>query len=422
MIKKIVKALKKNELVSDYKIIDNTTSSHQGFFVLGKLETTRLVVTHEYNVTVYHRFTEDDVTYIGESSFEISHLISTKELNQLINDALYSAKFVKNKDYQLVLGDKKKTFKGKKYDEEPMTIINNIAKIFNDQATDSVRFNALEVFVDENKISVINSQNVYLTKEISKIFVEAIPSYYGKENVELYTPLHYSVVDYKKIESDAKQAILDVISRGNAIKLADLSKVDIILRENECQAFFNEVISFYSFGSVYAHMNDKNVGDMLQENPVADLITINKIPESKANCFDADGVIQTELKVVENGKLVSYYGDNKHASYLDLKPNGNTRMIKVLKGTTSFKQMTKKPHIEIIALSGIQIEAMSNYIGGEVRLALYFDGKNYTPVSGFSFSGSFKDCLNDITLSKEEVKTSKYQGPKYIKFNNLNVM
>jgi hypothetical protein len=48
-----------------------------------------------------------------------------------------------------------------------------------------------------------------------------------------------------------------------------------------------------------------------------------------------------------------------------------------------YERMKKKPHLEIIALSGIQIDMYSHYIGGEVRLAVYFDGKEYHPVSGF---------------------------------------
>ena len=72
--------------------------------------------------------------------------------------------------------------------------------------------------------------------------------------------------------------------------------------------------------------------------------------------------------------------------------------------------------------SGIQIDIRADYIGGEVRLAIYHDGETATPISGFSFSGSFKQALNTLTTSKETVKISRYNGPKYIRFKNVSVM
>jgi predicted Zn-dependent protease len=84
--------------------------------------------------------------------------------------------------------------------------------------------------------------------------------------------------------------------------------------------------------------------------------------------------------------------------------------------------MKKKPHLEIIALSGIQIDMYSHYIGGEVRLAVYFDGKEYHPVSGFSFSGNIEKCLSALVMSKETTVLQGYEGPKYILLKNMEIL
>ena len=47
MIKQIVKVLKEIQEISGYKVIENTEQSNQAFYVLGKLETVRLVETKE---------------------------------------------------------------------------------------------------------------------------------------------------------------------------------------------------------------------------------------------------------------------------------------------------------------------------------------------------------------------------------------
>jgi len=53
---------------------------------------------------------------------------------------------------------------------------------------------------------------------------------------------------------------------------------------------------------------------------------------------------------------------------------------------------------------------------------VYFDGKQYFPVSGFSFSGNIDQCLTSIKLSKETVKLSSYVGPKVIKLTNMEII
>ena len=110
------------------------------------------------------------------------------------------------------------------------------------------------------------------------------------------------------------------------------------------------------------------------------------------------------------------------SQYLGLKPSGLLATIVVGKGKTSYERMKKKPHLEIIALSGIQIDMYSHYIGGEVRLAVYFDGKEYHPVSGFSFSGNIEKCLSALVMSKETTVLQGYEGPKYILLKNMEII
>ena len=51
-----------------------------------------------------------------------------------------------------------------------------------------------------------------------------------------------------------------------------------------------------------------------------------------------------------------------------------------------------------------------------------FDGKKEIPVSGFSFSGSYKEALKTLSLSKEEISIRNYQGPKYLKIKDMDIL
>ncbi|MFA5697351.1 MAG: metallopeptidase TldD-related protein [Candidatus Izemoplasmatales bacterium] len=423
MIKKIVKSLQANPQVTDWLVNETQTTSNQAFYVMQKLETTRTVSTCEYSVTVYHRFNENENEYLGASSFVISHKLSTKALVKMIEEAVFAASFIKNKAYNLVTGIKKQSWKEKTLTVEPYAMIDKIATVFFNESKANIRFNALEVFLSQTTNHIVNSRGVDLKKTLNKINVEAIPSYDGqKHNVELYKYYTYKALDFEVIKADAIDALKDVTARYDAEPIKDIHQLDVILSDKDAGEFFDNLISDFSYVGIYKQNTDKKIGDSVQKDVKGDLLTIGYGVASKADTFDRDGVIVKPVKVIENGILLNYYGGNQYAQYLGMNPTGIMDMVAVPKGKTTIEKMRKKPHLEIIALSGIQIDIYSGYIGGEVRLALYFDGVDYHPVSGFSFSGNIDACLSNIILSKEMVSRTAYQGPKYIKLPAMELL
>ncbi|MDD3126857.1 MAG: metallopeptidase TldD-related protein [Candidatus Izemoplasmatales bacterium] len=423
MIKQIIKGLQANPAVTDWLINEVKTISDQAFYVLQKIETTRTVATCEYSVTVYHQYTDQGKAYLGSSSFAITHKISKSELAKKIDEAVFAASFIKNKAYDLVTGLKKQSWKEKTDIIEPFVMIDQIATTFFGESSSNIRFNSLEVFFTQTSSHIINSRGVDLKKTLNKFDVEAIPSFDGdKQNVELYKYFTYKTLDFDTIKADAINALKDVCSRYNAEPIKEINKVDVILSDKDAGEFFDNLISDFSFAGIYKQNTDKKIGDSVQKDVKGDLLTVGYTLSSKANAFDNDGVIVKPVKVIENGILVNYYGGNQYAQYLNMKPTGNMSTVSVPKGKTAIDKMRKKPHLEIVALSGIQIDIYSGYIGGEVRLALYYDGKDYHPVSGFSFSGSIDACLSNIVLSKEMTNRITYQGPKYIKLPTMELL
>ena len=419
MIKKLIKALEKNNQVSDYLISENKETSHQAFFVLEKLETTRLVEVTEYEVTVYVR--HDGV--IGSSTFKVSHQLSAKEMDDMINEAVKSSLFVFNKDYNLVNGLKKKTVKDEPFNDSFDEIINKLNSIMKKVTRENIKFNAVEVFLDENTTHVVNSRGVNLTKTNNSLGIESIPSYDGdKDKVEIYKYNKYNTLDYSKIEEDMVSSLNDVVSRYKATKLPKAQKVDVLIKENEVADFFMEFIGDYSYNNVYQGGTDKKIGDLLQDENAKTKLTVSLGPSKKSQFFDNSGLLLKKNTIVEKGILKSYFGGNQYAQYLNTEPTGVADEIQVKKGNKTNEMITKGKYIEIISLSGIQIDVYADYIGGEVRLGILHDKDKTIPLNGFSFSGSFKSALNNLILSKETVKISGYQGPKYLRIKGVEVM
>lgn len=418
MIQKLVKILNEMEEVSDYRIIEKSEKSHQAFYVLGKLETKRIVDTTEYHVTIYKTY---DI-YSGSSSFVISHQLSKKEIIQKVEEALFAASLVKNKAYHLVSGEKKKRFSDKPFQETPEECITKIAHIFHHASTEHAKFNALEIFINQERTHLVTSQKVDLVKTNYHLEVEAIPSYDGENKVELYKFYRYITLDDEQIRQDAQDAIQDVTVRYFAKKIEAIPQTDIILKGNDVSEFFYNAIADYSYSSVYNGNTDKRIGDKIQDENATTKLNIYFNKSTKANAFDMDGVYIAKHQIVENGTLVNFYGSNQMAQYLDMTPSGVADELEVQSGKQEYATLAQGRYLEIIALSGIQIDVYNDYIGGEIRLAVYHHDHAVIPISGMSFSGSFKECLNHLELSKEQIKISGYKGPKYIKLKQLTVI
>jgi len=423
MIRTLLTALKTHPGVDGWLVTETATASRQAFYVLNKLETRRIQETREYQVTVYHRFAENEKTYLGSSQFAVSRKLPGKECHRMIEEAVHAASFIKNQDFELVEGGTKRRFRQTPPAGDAFELLDGVAHGFIDLSTDHSRFNALELFLTTSTLRTLNSRGVDLTKTLHQLEIEAIPSFDGeKQKVELYRHFVYPSLDWKQIRRDAATALEEVAARNAAGSIGEAKTLPVILRDENVKEFFQTLIEDYSYGSVYRQMTDKKIGDTLQKEPKGDVLTIGMRPACKADAFDRDGVILKPAVIVEKGILKDYYGPNQYACYLGLKPNGIYNTTAVLPRTNPIKTLRKTPHVEIIALSGIQIDMYSGYIGGEVRLALWFDGKETRPVSGFSFSGNIDRCLANLRLSKETVTMDGYSGPRFVALPEMELL
>lgn len=416
----IIKTIKEKN-INKWLIKEVNYISYEQFYVLQKLETVRKVETIEYNVTIYKEFEENNKKLLGNYSFIINHNISKKQLEELLDDAIESSQYIKNEYYELVKSDKKKSYKEKNKPLSPFSLLQTIAKTFITSSNDKCMFNSLELFYNENIIHLVNSEGVDYKKETSNIMIEAIPSYKDETiKTELYRMYKYDKYDEEKIKQDSKNAIEEVQLRAQAKQNIYQGKINVIIKDENACEMFRELISTLNYNSVYTKSNFKEIGEDLQENPTTKL-NISLIPSRKADFFDSDGVLINETVIVSSGKIIDYYGNNRFAYYLNLKPNGVPQKIKVKAGNKKNEQIRKHPYIEIIDMSGIQLDLYASYIGGEVRLAKYYDGKDTYAISGFSFSGNLQQAINTLELSKEVTDIQGYIGPKYILLKDMEI-
>lgn len=412
---KIIEYLKKNTKVDEYKINLRQKESCELFFVKGKLETTRRTNTCDKEVTVYVNHGE----FKGDSSFLVYPSTTEEELETLIDTAVEKALMIDNKTYTLPEAGEgqfqvESNFANYSLNEIAGMVAN---AVFKAEAEEGTALNSVEVFVNRNTLTVVNSRGVNKTQVKYSAMVEAIPTFNGKEeSVELYQQYNFNMLDEAVIIEEIEAKLREVKARYEANKPEAEITGNVILNKLELSTLFSRLALDLNYGRVYSKSNVHKKGDLIQKDLTGDAITITMQGEVAGNIasakFDSDGMNLTDIKVIEEGKVINYFGSNRMGQYLGETPTGNLGCLIVDPGTACPKCLTKAPYLEVVSMSGLQVDAYNDYIGGEVRLAYYNDGTAITPVTGISITGKLSEVLSSIRLAKETAIYDRYIGPK----------
>ena len=413
-MKTIIDALKNNPRVSDYKINLLEKESYESFYVKGKLETVRCTDTCDKIVTVY----VDHGEYKGDSQFYVYPSTTGEELAELIEKAADKAELLNNQMYQLPENETgeftvESNFSAYTLPELAKAIADSV---FAANTVENADLNSVEVFVNRYTGTVANSRGIHKTQVRYDAMVEAIPTYNGEaESVELYQQYNFSAFDAETVKAEIARKLQEVKARAAAIKPDFSINCPVILNKQELGELFGNISHDLNYATVYSHANLFHKGDEVQNTPTGDPITITMAGSLPGNIrsahFDGDGMTLRDTVIVEKGKAVAYYGANRFGQYLNETPTGNLRCIQVAPGSACEKCLSAAPYLEVLSMSGLQVDFFNDYIGGEVRLAYYHDGEKLIPVTGISITGSLKQVLSSIRLSTEIAVDDGYTGP-----------
>ena len=414
-MKTIIDALKANPRVSDYKISLSRKESYECFYVKGKLETVRCTDTCDKIVTVY----ADHDGFKGDSQFYVYASTTENELNDLIEKAVEKALLLDNKMYRLPENETGEYEVESNFSAYTLAeLADKIADaVFSANTVEHADLNSVEIFVNRHTGTVCNSRGIHKTQIRYDAMVEAIPTFNGQaESVELYQQYNFSAFDAQIVKAEIAQKLQEVKARASAVKPDFALDCKVILNKQELEELFGNISRDLNYATVYAHAGLFHKGDAIQENPTGDTITITMAGSLPGNIrsahFDGDGMTLKDTTIVENGKAVAYFGANRFGQYLEEIPTGNLRCLQVAPGSACEKCLTAAPYLEVLSMSGLQVDFFNDYIGGEIRLAYYHNGEKILPVTGISITGSLKEVLSSIRLSTETAVHDGYCGPK----------
>jgi len=417
-MERLIRILKENKDVADFKITTVKKHSYQLFFVKDKIETNRLVDSTSYVCTVY--YDKDDKR--GNAFFDYAPYLTDEEVKEKIKDAIFNASLTLNKHFDLPKKQDKpmeldSNFKGADFAK----LAEDVSKaIFANEMNENLYTAATEIFINKINKRIINSQGLDVEEELYQGQVEMIPTYETKEKeVEIYHTFNFSNFDFEEIKNLAFEGFVLAKDRYFAIDLPKgLQGTNIIMNSPDMDKMFKFFTDNLSYTAKFYKSNLFEVGQSVTGDVTSD-ITITKAPYFKgcfnSEAFDDDGIVLKDRVVIENGKAVSMFGGIQTASYIGEKDvTGNLPLTIVKEGKVSFEEMKKKPYIRCVRFSSLQQDSSNGLIGGEVRLAYYFDGEKEIPVTGFTFTGNMLELKSSLVFSKETITLDSYHGPKYI--------
>jgi len=423
-MKQIMAKLAEHSRVSDYKINIHKKSSFELFFVKGKLETVRRTDTCDKEVTVY----VDHDGFKGDAQFRVYPSTTEEQLSQLLDEAVEKALLINNKPYTLPSSQQGSFRVESNFSEyDPAELASVIAKtVFDANTIENASLNSVEIFINKHTERICNSRGLDKTQEKYTAMVEAIPTYNGQDqSVELYEQYNFNALDTDTLHREIAEKMAEVQARYRAVTPDFPLDCPVVLNKQELAQLFMNIAYDLNYSSVYSHANLFKKGGLIQSERTGDPIGITMAGEAAGSVrsakFDADGLSLGNIRIVEDGKAVNYFGANRFGQYLGEEPTGNLGCICVDCGSLAEADFREGKHLEIISMSGLQVDFYNDYIGGEIRLAYLHDGSNTLPVTGISISGKLGHVLNNIRLSNRIVTFNNYSGPSKAVLHGMKI-
>lgn len=416
-VNEIIKLLKDTKEISDYEILTTNKQSSELFFVLKKLEMNRATNTQTITIKVYCDFEKSR----GSSTIVVTSADTTDTLQKKIHASIQKAKTAFNLYY-------------------PLTSNQNIVHVSQDHKTSLNAFalkvadaimeanddseawiNATEIFVSKVENTFINSNAVEQYEEKYQFEFEMIPTASnGEEEYELYDYYRSDVLDVDAISKEVKEKLQLTKARAQAKHLSDVQipkDIPVFMYGEMADVIVQGLLNNATYMSQVTKSNHYVVNDVVSNTPFSLVLEGNITGVSASKSFDEHGVTLMKHPLIQDGKLIDTFGDIQFGYYSQKKPTGNYQACSI---ECEGIDITNQPHLIIDAFSAPQLEKASGYFGGEVRLARYFDGEKYIPLTAFTVSGNLYEAFKDVQFSKEIATTNTYKGPKYFIFSHLD--
>lgn len=426
MIESILNILQKKELAG-WILTEEQSASTELFFVKNKLDQNRLCETTETTVEVFVDFDEageDGVErYKGKAKALISAGDSAEEIEKRIDNAMVSARFVKNKWYPMANNEEK----------EPPALTTSVSSntemlktqydalyeaLFTDYGMSS-QVNSVELFAVDGVRRVITSTGTDITYPVHRFVFELVTDAKGSsESVEIFNDYSFGLLDIEQVREVVKTQLADTEARAAAEKAPNLENINIILRGSAVEDLLKIYVVQASDEAVYSGFSRAKMGERFTGENALQPLNIRMDPSldhavGKAP-IDKDGVLLHPYALYTDSVVQNLRSSQQFSSYMNRENIGSPVPFVVEGSDTPYDSFLEDDYLEIYVFSSFVASPIEGDFGGEYRLAKLVQNGKTTYITGGSLSENLFDAQDRMVFSKEQEKHQNSLTPKAI--------
>lgn len=449
----ILNILKKKELAG-WIVTEENLASTELFFVKNKLDQNRLCETTETTVEVFVDFEEageDGVErYKGKGEALLSAGDSAEEIEARIDNAIVSARFVKNKWYPMATNDvraKAPSSTSTPSDTGTTASTSSIASdtvssmssdtaspsntktlktqydalyeaLFADYGMSS-QVNSVELFAVDGTRHVLTSTGTEVTYPVHRFVFELVTDAKGAtESVEIFNDYTFGLLDVEQVRDVVKTQLADTEARAAAVKTPKLENINVILRGSAVEDLLSLYVVQASDEAVYSGFSRAKIGERFTGENALQPLNIRMDPSlshavDKAP-IDKDGVLLHPYDLYRDSVVQNFRTSQQFSSYMDRENIGSPIPFVVEGSDTPYEDFLDEDYLEIYVFSSFVSSPIEGDFGGEYRLAKLVQNGKTTFITGGSLSENLFEAQDRMVFSKECEKRENSLAPKAI--------
>lgn len=441
MIECIRQALAK-EHIDCYSIRRTRTESAELFYIKKDLDLRRMKRTEKCEVSVYRDFEKDGKAMRGFSNVTIFPEMDRETVEKKLADAWYAASFVENPAYPLPgpaeagmeeagrrkagieeagMEDGCQAGRPEEADSLPLTEIADryVRALYQADVRADAWINTAEFFVTRKQVVFQNSEGIDVQFEKTGVSGEYVVQCGKPQDVEQYHGFSYDGMDEARLYEEAVEALESVCSRAHATHAPKSGTYDIILGGREIGQLLDIYTEKADLYMIYPGYSSYQVGACVQGDGI--------VGEKLNLCLDAtepysvEGIRMEPMTLMKEGVLQNVHGNARFSHYMGVRPRGTFNRIRVDNGTVSVAELKREPYLQIESFSDFDVNPMTGFFGGEIRLAYLYDGQQVIPVTGGSISGNLTAAQKNLIFSRERYENRTYAGPAALRIGGVSV-
>lgn len=449
----ILNILKKKELAG-WIVTEENLASTELFFVKNKLDQNRLCETTETTVEVFVDFEEageDGVErYKGKGEALLSAGDSAEEIEARIDNAIVSARFVKNKWYPMATNDvRAKAPSSTSTPSDTGTTASTssmasdtVSSMSSDTASPSntetlktqydalyealfadygmsSQVNSVELFAVDGTRHVLTSTGTEVTYPVHRFVFELVTDAKGAtESVEIFNDYTFGLLDVEQVRDVVKTQLADTEARAAAVKAPKLENINVILRGSAVEDLLSLYVVQASDEAVYSGFSRAKIGERFTGENALQPLNIRMDPSlshavDKAP-IDKDGVLLHPYDLYRDSVVQNFRTSQQFSSYMDRENIGSPIPFVVEGSDTPYEDFLDEDYLEIYVFSSFVSSPIEGDFGGEYRLAKLVQNGKTTFITGGSLSENLFEAQDRMVFSKECEKRENSLAPKAI--------